>query len=180
MCSNPLLTDPSCVRSAMLKHLADRLRNLVSLRLGSFGGVVELSRLHRPQRAEPKRRRERFVTHALSAPGSGRYRRGLEHGQSSISRGRPLMRSACRKTEIMTLPWQHVDLDRAETRIVDRKVRSRTVHLSPSAVGVLAAPPREADNPWVVSGAKPGTHMTDIDGAWQSPRASPTSRSAHP
>ena len=37
---------------------------------------------------------------------------------------------------------------------------------SGDTVGVLAAPPREVDNPWIVSGAKPGTHMTDIDGAW--------------
>ena len=46
-----------------------------------------------------------------------------------------------------------------------------TVHLSPSAVAVLTALPREPDNPWVVPGAKPGRHMVDIDGAWQSIRA---------
>ncbi len=43
-------------------------------------------------------------------------------------------------------------------------------HLSPSAVGVLAALPRVSGNPWVVLGAKPGTHMTDIDGTWNSIR----------
>ena len=36
---------------------------------------------------------------------------------------------------------------------------------------MLAALPREPGNPWVVPGAKPGTHMADIDGAWQSIRA---------
>ena len=66
---------------------------------------------------------------------------------------------------------EHVDLDRAEIRIVDGRTSDRTVHLSPSAVGVLAALPRQPDNPWVVPGAKPGTHMTDIDRAWQSIRA---------
>lgn len=71
----------------------------------------------------------------------------------------------------MTLPWKHVDLDRAEVRIVNGKTDDRTVHLSPSAVNVLAALPREPDNPWVVPGAKPGTHMANIDGAWQSIRA---------
>ena len=55
-------------------------------------------------------------------------------------------------------------------RIVDGKTGSRTVHLSPSAVDVLAALPRITANPWGVPGAKPGTHMADIDGAWQSIR----------
>ena len=52
-------------------------------------------------------------------------------------------------------------------RIGNGKTGDRTIHLSPSAVSVLAALPREPGNPWVV----PGTHMADIDGAWQSIRA---------
>ena len=47
----------------------------------------------------------------------------------------------------MTLPWKHVDLDRAEMCFVNGKTGDRTVHLSPAAVGVLTALPREADNP---------------------------------
>ena len=81
------------------------------------------------------------------------------------------MLTGCRKTEIMTLRWEHVDLDRAEMRIVNGKTGDRTGHLSPSAVSVLATLPRQSDNPWVVPGAKPGTHMADTDGAWQSIRA---------
>ena len=50
-------------------------------------------------------------------------------------------------------------------------IGDRAVHLSPSAVDILKALPREPDNPWVVPGTKPGTHMADIDGAWQSIRA---------
>ena len=91
----------------------------------------------------------------------------------AIAAIRLLMLTGCRKTEIMTLPWKHVDLDRAEMRIVNVKTGDRTVHLSPSAVNMLAALalPREPGNPWVVPGAKAGTHMADIDGAWQSIRA---------
>ena len=43
--------------------------------------------------------------------------------------------------------------------------------MSPSAVRVLEALPRKPGSPWVIPGAKPGTHMTDIDGAWASIRA---------
>ena len=68
------------------------------------------------------------------------------------------------------LSVEHVDLGRAEKHIVDGKTGSRTVHLSPPAVGVLEALPRKPGNPWVVPGAKPGTHMTDIDGTWRTIR----------
>ena len=100
----------------------------------------------------------------------------VSNNRSQISAGavttiRLLMLTGCRKTEIMTLRWEHVDLDRAEIRIVNGKTGDRTVHLSPAAVNVLAALPREPEIPWVVPGAKPGTHMADIDGAWQSIRA---------
>ena len=36
---------------------------------------------------------------------------------------------------------------------------------------VLQDVPRQPDNPWAIPGAKPGTHMTDIDGSWASIRA---------
>ena len=125
--------------------------------------------------ANPERKRERFLTDAEFTR-LGQVLDEVSSNGSQISAGavttiRLLMLTGCRKSEIMTLPWEHVDLDRAEMRIVDGKTGSRTVHLSPSAVGVLSALPRVPGNPWVVPGAKPGTHMADIDGAWQSIRA---------
>ena len=38
------------------------------------------------------------------------------------------------------------------------------------AVRVLTDLPRKPGNPWVIPEAKPGTHMTDIDGAWETIR----------
>ena len=75
-----------------------------------------------------------------------------------------LMLTGCRRNEILTLRWEHVDLDAAEIHLADGKTGARTVHLSPSAIRVLEALPRRPGNPWVIPGAKPGTHMTDIDG----------------
>ena len=123
----------------------------------------------------PKRKRERFLTDAEFTR-LGRVLDQVSDNGGQISAGtvttiRLLMLTGCRKNEIMTLRWEHVDLDKAEMRIVDGKTGSRTVHLSPSAVGVLKALPREPGVPWVVPGAKPGTHMADIDGAWQTIRA---------
>ena len=123
----------------------------------------------------PERKRERFLTDA-EFDRLGQVLDEASGNDGRISAGavttiRLLMLTGCRKTEIMTLRWEHVDLGRAEMRIVDGKTGSRRVHLSQSAVDVLAALPRAPDNPWVVPGAKPGTHMADIDTAWQSIRA---------
>ena len=123
----------------------------------------------------PMLKRERFLTdaeftrlgHVLDEDSGN----GSQVSAGAITTNRLLMLTGCRKTEIMALRWKGVDLDRAEVRIVNGKTGDRTVHFSPSAVDVLKALPREPDNPWVVPGAKPGRHMTDIDGAWQSIRA---------
>ena len=84
---------------------------------------------------------------------------------------RLLMRMGCRKNEIMTLRWEHVDLSKAEKRIANGNTGSHTGHLSPTAVRVLKALPREPGNLWGVPGTKPETHMADIEGAWQTIRA---------
>ena len=81
------------------------------------------------------------------------------------------MRTGCRKNEIMTLRRERVGLDKAEMRIANRNTGSRTVHLSPSAVRVLEALPRELGNLWGVPGTKLETHMADIEGGWQTIRA---------
>ena len=62
---------------------------------------------------------------------------GSQVSAGAVTTTRLLMLKGCRKNEIMTLPWDHVDLDRAEMRIVDGKTGSRRVHLSPSAEDVL-------------------------------------------
>ena len=123
----------------------------------------------------PERKRERFLTDAEFTR-LGQVLDEVSGNGSQISAGavttiRLLMLTGCRKNEIMTLPWENVDLGKAEIRIVDGKTGSRTVHLSPSAADVLKSLPRVPGNPWVVPGAKPGTHMTDIDAAWRTIRA---------
>ena len=90
---------------------------------------------------------------------------------SAIVAVRLLMLTGCRLSEIQKLRWEHVDLDAAEIHLADGKTGARTIHLSPSAVRVLTDLPRKPGNPWVIPGAKPGTHMTDIDGAWETIRA---------
>ena len=93
--------------------------------------------------------RERFLTDAEFTK-LGQVLDEVSGNGSQVSAGavttiRLLMLTACRKSEIMTLPWKQVDLDRAEMRIVNGKTGDHTVHLPPAAVGVLVALPRQSD-----------------------------------
>ena len=65
----------------------------------------------------------------------------------AITTIRLLILTGFRKTEVMVLPRTHVDLDKAKMHTVNGKTCDRRVHLPRSAVEVLAALPREPDNP---------------------------------
>ena len=123
----------------------------------------------------PKRSRERFLTDAeftrLGQVLDEVSGKGSRVSAGAVATIRLLMLTGCRRNEILTLRWEHVDLDAAEIHLADGKTGARTVHLSPSAARVLEALPRKPGNPWVIPGNKPGRHMTDIDGAWETIRA---------
>ena len=123
----------------------------------------------------PKRSRERFMTDAEFTR-LGQVLEEVSGNGSRVSAGavatiRLLMLTGCRRNEILTLRWEHVDLDTAEIHLADGKTGARTVYLSQSAARVLAALPRTPGNPWVIPGNKPVRHMTDIDAAWETIRA---------
>jgi len=77
------------------------------------------------------------------------------------------MLTGCRKSEILTLRWEHVALDAAELRLPDTKTGARVISLPPMAVKLLAGLPRDPDSPWVIPGRLPGTHLRDLADAWK-------------
>ena len=168
------LHESLCEFPAMANMTVKTLSHMFAL-AGKWGMAPEGCDPCRSIPLNPARKRERFLTDA-EFDRLGQVLDEVSSNGSQISAGavttiRLLMLTGCRRNEILTLRWEHVDLDEGEIRIVNGKAGSRTVHLSPSAVGVLAALPSQPGNPWVVPGAKPGTHMTDIDTAWRSIRA---------
>ena len=68
-------------------------------------------------------------------------------------------------SEIRDLEWENVKGDCIE--LPDAKTGGRVVPLGPEARAVLSAIPREDDNPWVIAGKKPGTHLTDLQRPWR-------------
>ena len=121
----------------------------------------------------PERKRDRFLTDAEFA----RLGRALDEAAAqgevpmqAVAAIRLLMLTGCRKSEILTLRWEEVDLDAGEIHLAETKTGARTVQLSPSAVRLLEALPRRAGSSWVLPGNRPETHMSGIDTAWRTVR----------
>lgn len=80
---------------------------------------------------------------------------------------RLLMLTGCRKSEILTLRWEHVALDAGELRLPDTKTGARVISLPPMAVELLAGLSRDPDSAWVIPGRYPGTHLRELADAWK-------------
>ena len=76
------------------------------------------------------------------------------------------MLTGCRKSEILNLRWDDVDLEAGELRLADSKTGPRTIVLSPEAVTVLSRIPRLADNPHVIVGKVGGRPIRDLKAPW--------------
>ena len=118
----------------------------------------------------PEHRRERF----LSDDEYGRLGAALRDAEregfaspAAIAAIRLLMLTGCRSGEIMSLRWDHVDLETGELRLPDSKTGSKVVHLGDPAIAVLRGIPREEGVPWVLPGAKPGKHIAYLHDSWR-------------
>ena len=117
---------------------------------------------------EEFRRLGRVLDEVEAETGEGRRRR---LGTSVAAALRLLMLTGCRRNEILTLRWEEVDLEAGELRLRDSKTGPRVVPLPTAAVSVLAALPRIPGNPWVIPGAKPGGHLSNLNDHWLRIRA---------
>jgi len=75
--------------------------------------------------------------------------------------------TGCRRDEILTLQWEHVDRERLCLRLPDSKTGAKTVHLNAAALEVLESIPKREGNPWVIPGSKAGSHLVNIEKPWR-------------
>ncbi|MDE0538088.1 MAG: tyrosine-type recombinase/integrase [Rhodospirillales bacterium] len=113
--------------------------------------------------------RERFLSEEETARLGEVLRDAEEEMPSAVAAFRLLLLTGCRMSEIRDLKWEHVKEDCIELR--DSKTGGRVVPLGPEARAVLAALPRTGDNPWVIAGKLPGSHLTDLQRPWRRIRA---------
>lgn len=141
----------------------------------------------RPEGSNPRRRikkypeakRERYLSHAELAALGEALARAEEEGVEdpyAIAAIRLLIFTGCRLNEIMTLRWEHVDMEGRCLCLPDSKTGARIVHLGAPALEVLASLKRQPQNPWVICGKKPRARRTDLQPPWQRMRKRATVR----
>jgi integrase len=78
-----------------------------------------------------------------------------------------LVFTGCRNSEIRKLRWAEVDLDRQCLRLAESKTGEKVVYLNLQAVEILRTLERDPQNPYVIQGLKPGSHLSDLNGPWR-------------
>src|ERR1700692_1832043 len=91
---------------------------------------------------------------------------GVEH-PSALAAIRLLLLTGARKSEILTLKWEHVDLERYALRLPDSKTGAKVIALGGAAAALLARLDRCAGNPYVCWGNSDGGHFIGLQHVWQ-------------
>ena len=110
-------------------------------------------------------KRERFLSPEETERLGQVLREAEEEMPSAVAAFRLLLLTGCRMSEIRDLRWDYVKDDCIE--LPDAKIGGRVVPLGPEARAVLSAIPRDEDNPWVIAGRLPGSHLTDLQRPWR-------------
>jgi integrase len=118
--------------------------------------------------AEEKRRR--YLSSAELARLGAALARAEEERLTSpyvIAAVRLLVFTGARLTEILTLRWDYVDLERGFLNLPDSKTGAKTIYLNTAARRLLATLPRLEGNPFVVPGERHGRHLVNLEKPWR-------------
>ena len=121
-----------------------------------------------------ERNRERFLSEAELARLAdvlAAAERTRTETPSVIAAIRLLLFTGARLSEILTLRWEHVDVEGQCLRLPDSKTGAKVVYLPPAALEILTALDRHEDNPYVIAGAKLGSHLINLQKPWRRIRA---------
>jgi integrase len=115
-------------------------------------------------------KRERFLSEAEIARLGEALAQAEANGSCSpwiIAAIRLLLFTGARLSEILTLRWEHVDIERACLRLSDSKTGAKTIALNAPALDVLAKMPRVEGNPHVIVGGIAGAHLVNLEKPWR-------------
>lgn len=121
----------------------------------------------------PEKKRERYLsteelTTLLETVDAQVADGGIDlHAAAAI---RLLIFTGCRTGEILTLEWASVDPDSARLTLARHKTDrhgAKVIPLNAPALEILEALPREENNPFVIVGRNPGTHLINLQKPWR-------------
>jgi integrase len=116
----------------------------------------------------PERRRERYLSaQELTRLGSALARAEQDASEpvAAILAIRLLLLTGCRKSEILNLRWNDVDLESACLRLPDSKTGAKTVLLGAPALKLLVEAERQG-GPWVCPGGRAGQPLRNLYKPW--------------
>ncbi len=120
-------------------------------------------------RKYPENRRERFLSQeelkALSQALDEKLRE--RNDIYVVAAIRLLILTGARLNEILTLKWEHVDLERGLLLLPDSKTGRKVIVLNEAACKVLLELPRQKGNPYVICGHKKGQHLVNLQKPWR-------------
>jgi integrase len=156
---------------AATPYAANRVLALISVMFNlaeSWGLRAPASNPCRHLKRYPERKRERF----LSAEEVQRLGAALAEAQSvehpsALAAIRLLLLTGARRSEILTLKWEHVDLPRYALRLPDSKTGAKVIALGAAAAALLSRLDRCEDNPYVCWGNTAGAHFVGLQHVWQ-------------
>lgn len=121
----------------------------------------------------PDKKGERFLSLEEMARLGDALAAAEEDGRNplAIAGIRLLMLTGCRKSEVLTLQWEHVDMERGCLRLPDSKSGEKVVPLGAPALKLLDTLPRLEGNPYVLWGEKKGAHLVGLPRVWARIRA---------
>ncbi len=84
----------------------------------------------------------------------------------AIAAIRLLILTGARVSEILTLTWEEVDLERGLLLLKTSKTGQKPIYLNKASVMILDSLPRLSKNPYVIIGSKPATHLASLRKHW--------------
>ena len=114
-----------------------------------------------------ERRRERYLSaQELARLGAAlaQAERDASESVAAILAIRLLLLTGCRKSEILGLRWEDVDLERSCLRLPDSKTGAKTVLLGAAALQLLAEAAQEGS--WVCPGGRAGKPLKNLYKPW--------------
>ena len=152
-------------------------KGIASRTVGMLGGIFSFAIRKRYCSKNPVRGVKRFpdqkVERFLSSSELARLGEVLTTAEGeginpyAIAAIRMLMFTGCRKAEVLTLGWGHIDWEHNCLRLPDSKSGAKTVALGAPAIELLHSLPRVEGNPYVFPGTKDGAHLVGLQKIWE-------------